>query len=163
MVKLVRIYHDRCGEPDGTTWCFAPDDWDEERFNKAVLAARRGYQDAVNAYMEAAKEQGFPPSLYGSSMSPPNYAKYPDLTVKEVQEKHKAESERLARLRGIALAGTHNFGWFLEHEGFVQFHNAEPDFSTELNWGHQHGAPLKYKQESPWDLDKSGIAKEEED
>jgi len=161
-VKLVRIEHERCQEPDGTTWCFAPDDWDQERFEKAVFAAKRAYQVAMDAYMEEAKKQGFPAQSYGWS-APPNYASYPDLTVKEGQERHKAEEDERKRKREIALAGTHNFAWFLEQEGLVQFHRADADLYMELDWGHQHGRPLDYQQKSAWELDKQGIGKTDDD
>lgn len=162
-MKLVRIEHERCNEPDGTTWCFAPDDWDQERFEKAVVAAKEAYQAAMDAYMLEAKAGDFPPSVYSSWSSPPDYSKYPNLTVKEVQEKHKAKEEERKRKREIALAGTHNFAWFLEQEGLTQFHRADADLYFELDWGHQHGRPLKYGQKSAWDLDKQGVHKEEED
>jgi len=162
-VKLVRIEHERCQEPDGTTWCFAPDDWDQERFEQAVFSAKRAYQAAMDAYMKEAKEQDFPPSIYGSWRPPPDYSKYPNLTVKEVQEKHEKDFAEVLRKREIALAGTHSFAWFLEQEGLVQFHDAKADLYAELNWGHRHGTPLSYQQKSAWDLDKQGVGKEEED
>lgn len=164
-MKFAQIHHDRCNEPDGTTYGFVPNDWTKEDLSKAAWNAKRAYEQATAEYVEACKQTGVShlPDRWWIGQSTPDYARYPDKTVAEVQEIHQKEIERQKREKAILMEARKTFGQFLKDEGFIPLFQAEADLETMVDWGHQHGMPLEYGDTWPGDLDKQGVAKPEED
>lgn len=155
-MKLARVTHIRCSEPDGQTFCFIPDDWTENQFNRAVYAAKKKYEAATSAYMEELKAGDLQGLLYSYSYGHPQYERYPDKTVKEVKEAFEQEKEEKKRRKAILDEARKPFGAFLRTEGVRLISDLEEGIEIDVNWGHQHGVPLDYREEWPESLDKQG-------
>jgi hypothetical protein len=160
-VKFVKITHIRCSEDDGITYGFVPDDWTENQFYEAIERAKKAYQKATATYLEELKT-GDLSSLNWHSGTP-KYERYPDKTVREVQELHAKEIEDKKRRKTILDDARKPFGSFLEKEGFILIWRAEAELEGDIDWGHQHGTPLQYKEPWPGDVDKKGAAETEEE
>lgn len=142
-MKLAKIEHVRCDEPDCTTYVWTPDDWDEKQFRAALKNAEKAY---LSAYQEWQRIKDEAPEKYFANYKDELefYQARPELSVAQA----KAEwEEAFARRKAWEVEynkGQQTFAEFLELEGLTAFIVHEPDFSACINWGHQHGASLKY-------------------
>lgn len=141
-LQLVKVTHERCQEWSGTTYVFAPAEWDEELIQSKIDAAVAEYLAAV----QMKKLNSPKPNDYVQHGGPP-FAKYPDKTVKEVQElwaEMKAEWEVWWQSHQPAKQ---KFGTFLGEQGFTSFYNGTLDvLEVYADWGHLHGTRIDYDE-----------------
>src|ERR1035441_8131479 len=97
-MRLAKIEHFRCSEYDCTTYIGIPDNMTLEEFKEKVRLAEADYHAFVDEWTALGKDIPYP----GNS---PQYAKYPDKTVTEVNaewELKKAPYEAFQRKRDEA-------------------------------------------------------------
>lgn len=161
--RLVRIVHRRCDDYDCVTFVLAPPDWDTARIGTELGEAQAAY---LVAFEKARKDDPGPPTVGYH----PDYEKYPDLTVREVQKAHAAaKAERKAWDEEQKDTRQH-FATFLHQRGFLSIWDTDSGvLKVDADWGHRHGQRLDY-----WEDDKlldallkpvvaAGIEDEDED
>jgi hypothetical protein len=138
-MKLVKVDHIRCAEWSGSTYVWAPNEWDEEQIENAVRTARQDYLDALNL----ARENQQPPNDY--RYGPPPFAKYPDKKVSEVIEEWEAKKAEYSAWEKEQAKTKRSFMNFLALQGFTWLGSNEDDvIEVDVDWGHMHGTRIDY-------------------
>lgn len=141
--QLVKIRHVVCGEPTyGHTVIWVPDDMSMREVENKVRAAKV-------AYLERMQTLKLDPPNAASKYSSPEYKKYPNLTVKEVNKIHERERLAYDAWEETQKGKYNDFTTYLEAEGLTGFWEVDM-FSVECNWGHNHGV-RKGTDETPVD------------
>lgn len=146
-MKLIRVYHSRCGEYDGSTYFLVPSDYKRPHI-EAIL------QNACNNYIEAVVHARSDPPNDFTRWSEPNYGANLDKTVREVREEWE-EKKRIWEEWA-------NKGYNLENKNFADFvkdldkniitlPQADDIEEYEINWGHHHSLFFDYSDEDTED------------
>ena len=143
-MKLIKINHERCGEPALTVYMGAKDNITAEQLDKDLKEAETRYWDARK---DRAKKDPKPEYKF-------NISDYPEtMTLKEIKEKI-AEGELQVKLwqeRQNKIDAP--FTKYMEALGYKCLWDIqEPDIiNGYVNWGHKHGQDLQmhYKNLDP--------------
>ena len=137
-MKLARIDHERCREWAHTDYVLIPDDMTVEELDKLAKKAFDLYWDSEEAFKKASpvKHPGFIP----------DFRKYPDKTVREIQEEHDKlvavfnEYDRKAvNARKPYVAHLYDAS-----EGKIKPIHETDGPLTVVNWGHRHGETILF-------------------
>lgn len=143
-MKLVRVDHYRCGEIDGVTYLWAPDDTDEKKLD-ADIAAAIVKHDVVR---EEFREQGpKPPHLTMHDID--KFSR--DMTVGEAIKKIKEAQEKRKKWDCLERRVTRSFGSHMRELGYIPlgWMDDEEDGGVDIihsfaYWGHRHGQSIDY-------------------
>lgn len=137
-MRLIQIWHERCGDYEECTYRLVPDDWTDDEIHGRLIKAKDEYWAALT---QAIKEQA-PPNNWRSHSNPP-YDKYPDLTVKEVKEIWEKQKTEYKEWEKKDIPTRKRFEDFLDDD-FVELYDTPREDEFTVFWGHAHGIPLEY-------------------
>ena len=152
-MKLCTIEHSRCDEFDRSTLVWIPDDWAEEQFEEAVDRAKEVYLEAYYTWKKN-KESHPEYQRHASHISEWQFLEqHPDMTVKEARQFYVKEEKRYNDWAKEYDKGKRTFSDFVKDAGMTPFSDMEPEFITEIYWGHRHGEQIEYDEKFPKDLE----------
>lgn len=131
--RVVRFDHFRCGDYDSTEYLIAPAGMIDE---EVTLLARLIKAEVV-ADAEQVKAERTAPGFH------PDYKAHPDLTVREVQERHAAEQADYKAWKESQKHLTRSFAERLVERGLTSLYDGSGE-GIDLHWGHHHGLDLNY-------------------
>lgn len=134
-MKLVKITHERCDEYDGIEYVLAPDGWWHDKVRDLVNNVIKEMLDDARQIKESPCKPSFNPV----------YQDYPDMTVREVQTLHAAQTEQYNAWLEKNKLLTRSFEERLCDKGFISLSDKNADLvSVKAYWGHNHGLDLNY-------------------
>ena len=138
-MKLARIDHIRCDEPDGATLVWIEDSMTEDDLQEAVERAGKAYVKAVSEFMNTK-----PPEGIQSAYSQPNWERNRDRKVGEVLDEHAKLKEQRTEWDRKRREAIRPFDEFLHQEpGIEPFWEGE-FVNGDMYWGHRHGESIQY-------------------
>ena len=137
-MKLVKVEHMRCDEYSCETYMMAPDEMTVEQFEQAVENAQNKMQNFIDNYKKLIE---VPYPGYN-----PDYKKYPDKTVKEIDAEFKIKMDAYNVYKKEKDKGYKTFGEYLQEEGLTPLWKYESEFEVSCHWGHQHGTDIEYDE-----------------
>lgn len=143
-MKLIKVYHCRCGEYDGASYLLVPSDYKRSHIEEVL-------RNASSNYVEAVKHARSDPPNDFTRWSRPDYEHNLDKTVREVKEEWEEKKrvwEEWAN-KGYNLE-RNNFSDFIKDldKNIIPLHQADDIEEYEVDWGHHHGLFLDYSDES---------------
>jgi hypothetical protein len=139
-MKIAQINHYRCGESDAQSYVWVPDDMAADQLQVWVDKAQKEYDIAVQALEKL--HHPLPPPGYA-----PDYSKYPDKTVAEIEKAHAVRVSEWAIQGNIKKTAQRNFGQILKGitDGkILTFYEVAFSISADVDWGHRHGKQVDY-------------------
>jgi DNA repair exonuclease SbcCD ATPase subunit len=145
-MRIVRIQHEQCNEPNGSTVVLAPPDWTKAQIQEKVSEAKREHIEASKK-LQADEKHEFKHLAYYSGGPTIKYEDHPTKTVKEVQELHKQTKERWKKWYAQHNENRRSFKNRLIEKGFIEVWDDEVEaVDVVADWGHNHGLKLDYWQ-----------------
>lgn len=135
---VIRVEHVQCGEYSGSDYLFAPEgkgeDWIRKQVHEVV--------DEMIADARKLRELAPEPTYH------PEYAKFPDKTVREVREAHEVAREQWRQSKQEHGTLSRSFTIRMRERGFKLVGDM-PAMEVQAYWGHNHGLELNYTK-SEW-------------
>lgn len=142
-MRLVKIYHIRCSEWDGSTYAWFPEDWSIDQISEAVYDAQTS---CFRARQEAKEVAGQEPPYVGY----PNFNTAPrDKTAGELMDEYEVKKAAYTEWHAKVNAATKPFISYLLPPVKPLWDESEL-VNVDCDWGHHHGDVFNY-QESPGD------------
>jgi hypothetical protein len=135
--KIFKITHYRCGDYDNTTNILGPEDTTVEQFESDIIAAQKDYLEAIDDFDKNYKDIGYPKNSINE---------FPDnLTIAECKKLNKESEEKRKEMQILKGKATGSFENYLCKRGYFYVWDEKLEaIEMELDWGHKHGAQLKY-------------------
>lgn len=130
-MKLIHVVHNRCGEPQGSTYLIAPDDKTNDDIERDVKEVTKEHLERLK------KEKSQRPEHFDT-----NLHRLPEtMTIAEVKAKEKEYNEAEKIWDRERIARTQSFGQLMKERGYMPLGwLGEKEIPTfQANWGHSHG------------------------
>ena len=157
-MKIVRITHYRCNEPDGYTFAVVPEGKTDEEVEADVQTAQALYFQAVAAFKAASKE----PSADWGGKPLDTYAD--NITIGEAKRLREEATKKHREYEELRLRATTPYDTFLNGLGYRSLWDDLPGIiECDVNWGHRHGEHLDYTSKTPDGYDPNPTKVDRED
>ena len=155
-MKLAKVVHYRCDEYSNTSYVWVPDDMTLEQFHEVLDKAEEAYLAFIKEWNATEKVQ------YVNYT--PDYKKYPKhLTIAEIDTQHAEALAKYKEFEQKELKSKRKFSHFLADQGLKQIWDYEPELTSTIDWGHNHGMGLDYVEKLPKDFPNDEDDEDDED